>query len=160
MIGIGRHTDYAARIVLHLATLEDGARASIAAIAEKRLLPQAFVRRIVGKLVAAGIVATVRGARGGLRLARPAAEISLLDVVRALEGGIVLNRCVDTPRACPLSSLCPVQREWARITRNLETDMARTTFATLADRLEGKVTRHGYLRKGTRRPAAARTRRA
>ncbi len=144
MIGIGRHTDYAARVILHLASLEPGALVPIATIADRRLLPQPFVRRIVRRLAAAGLVETVRGNGGGIRLARPAAEISLLDVVRALEGEVVLNRCVDVPEACPLSESCPVQREWTRVTRNLEADLEKIRFSELADKLEEHVSHHGY----------------
>lgn len=144
MIGIGRHTDYAARIVLHLACLEDGARVSIAEIAERRLLPAPFVRRVIGRLVAAGIVRTARGAGGGVMLARPAARISLLDVLEAMEGGVVLNRCVDSPRACPLSASCPVNGAWTGITRQLEASLAAVRFDRLATGTEGHVTAHGY----------------
>ena len=144
MIGINRQTDYAARLVLHLASLEPGAQAPIAEIAARRLLPEPFLRRILRKLVAAGLVATVRGAGGGIRLARPAKEISLLDVVRALEGGLVLNRCVDDPQACPLTDACPVHRQWTRVTRNLEADLATIRFSDLATTLERHVTTHGY----------------
>jgi Rrf2 family iron-sulfur cluster assembly transcriptional regulator len=144
LIGIGRHTDYAARVILHLASVEPGALVPIATIADRRLLPQPFVRRIVRKLAAAGLVETVRGNRGGIRLARPAVEISLLDVVRALEGEVVLNRCVDVPEACPLSVSCPVQREWTRVTRNLEADLESIRFSDLVTNLEAHVTHHGY----------------
>jgi Rrf2 family protein len=144
MIGIGRHTDYGSRIVLHLASLEPGALVPTATIAERRLLPKPFVRRIVRRLAAAGLVETVRGAGGGIRLARPAAEISLLDVVRALEGEVVLNRCVDVPEACPLAESCPVQRQWTQLTRNLEAELANIRFSELATSLEEHVTHHGY----------------
>ena len=61
MLQIARHTDYASRIVLHLACLGPGAQASIAEIAEQRMLPAYFVRRLIGKLVQGGILATSRG---------------------------------------------------------------------------------------------------
>ncbi len=144
MLGISRQTDYAARIVLHLACLEQGARVPIAEIAERRLLPAPFVRRVIGRLVTAGIVRTVRGAGGGVTLARPPAEVSMLDILRAMEGGVVLNRCVDTPRACPLARSCPVQRAWTDVTRALEASLAALRFDRLATATEGHVTAHGY----------------
>jgi Rrf2 family protein len=144
MLGIARHTDYAARLVLHLAALGEDGRATLKEIAAKRLLPEPFVRRVVGRLATAGIVRTVRGAGGGVRLARPAHEISLLDVVRAMEGGVVLNRCVDSPAACPLSSACPVNRAWTDATRQLEGSLAGVRFSDLATRLESHVAHHGY----------------
>ena len=71
MLGISRQTDYAARVVLHLACLAPGAKVPIADIARHRMLPLDFVRRIVGDLVKAGILATSRGSGGGVSLARP-----------------------------------------------------------------------------------------
>jgi Rrf2 family protein len=132
MQGILRHTDYAARIVFHLASLGDDARVQVREIAERRLMPAPFVRRVVARLAAAGILRTVRGSGGGVRLARPASEISLLDVVRAMEDGIVLNRCVPEPGICPLSDACPVQRAWCDATRLLEKRLGGVTFADLA----------------------------
>lgn len=132
MQGIGRQTDYAARIVLHLACLGEGAQVPVKKIAAQRLLPPAFVRRIVGRLAGAGILRTVRGAGGGVRLARPASEISLLDVLRAVEGGLVLNKCVDTPQFCPVTPSCPVHTAWTDATRQVESYLADVRFDRLA----------------------------
>jgi Rrf2 family protein len=132
MHGIRRQTDYAARIVLHLAYLGDDAKIPVKEIAAKRLLPPAYVRRIVARLASEGILRTVRGMGGGVGLARPASKISLLDVVTAMEGGIVLNRCVDDPPQCPLSETCPVQRVWTGATRQVESYLASVRFDQLA----------------------------
>jgi Rrf2 family protein len=144
MIGISRQTDYAARLVLHLASLEPDTQVSIAEVAERRLVPEPFLRRIVRKLVVAGLVATVRGVGGGIRLACPAEDVSLLDVVRAIEGGVVLNRCVNDPPVCPLADVCPVQRQWTRITANLEADLLAVRFSDLAPSVERRVTTNAY----------------
>jgi Rrf2 family protein len=136
MIGIGRHTDYASRIILHLSALPAGAQVTADSIAKRKLLPRAFMRRVVVRLAAANLLRTVRGAGGGVALARPASEISLLDVVTAMEGGLKLNVCVDDPRACPLSPACPVQRAWTDVTGQLETLLSRIRFDRLANALE------------------------
>ena len=141
MQGILRHTDYASRVVFHLASLGPDALVQVKDIADRRLMPTPFVRRVVARLAAAGILRTVRGSGGGLRLARPAAAISLLDVVRAMEGGIVLNRCVAEPCACPLSDGCPVQRAWCDATRRLEEHLGGVTFADLPDTPEPSTRR-------------------
>lgn len=133
MQGILRHTDYAARVVFHLASLGPDARVQVKDIADRRLMPAPFVRRVIARLAASGILRTVRGSGGGVRLARPAAEITLLDVVRAMEGVIVLNRCVADPGACPLSETCPVQRAWCEATRRLEEHLEGVTFADFHD---------------------------
>ena len=160
MLGIARHTDYAARIILHLACLEDGARVPIAEIAARRLLPAAFVRRVVVQLANAGLLHTVRGAGGGVQLGRPAAEISLLDLVRAMEGDVALNRCVATPQSCPLASTCPVQRAWTGATQRLEEYLDGVRFDVLANALETGVTKQGYPRAERVRATRATRRKA
>jgi len=132
MLQIARHTDYASRIVLHLASLEPGAQASIAEIAEQRMLPAYFVRRLIGKLVKGGILATSRGSLGGIRLARPAGEITLLDLVEAMEGPIALNPCLAESHICPFATDCPVQTVWAGATGALRASLAGARFDVLA----------------------------
>ena len=144
MKGIARRTDYASRIVLHLAGLGSGARVQIQEIAARRLLPAPFVRRVVAELSTAGILQTVRGTGGGVSLARPPGDISLLDVVRAIEGGIVLNQCTSKPRSCPLSATCPVQRAWTDVTDRTEEHLASITFADLLTPQEIAISEEGY----------------
>lgn len=131
MIGISRQTDYAARLVLHLACLEPGTRVSIPEISKSRLLPAPFTRRLVGLLVKAGILHTVRGTGGGLSLARPASAISLLDVLEAVEGGVVLNACLEGGKPCVFGPGCLVQRAWGDATGLLQRHLAAVTFDTL-----------------------------
>lgn len=132
MLGINRHTDYATRIVLHLATLDEGVHVTAADIAAQGLLPAPFIRRVIAQLANAGIVRTIRGSRGGVTLARPASEISLLDILRAMEGGVVLNACVGAPHACTNSGLCPARIAWAGATRAMEDQLRSVHFADLA----------------------------
>lgn len=142
MIGIARHTDYAARLVLHLASLEPGAQASIADIARQRQLPVPFLRRLISPLVKAGILESLRGAGGGIRLGRPAADISLLDLIRAMEGGVQLNHCVDHHEACPFAADCPVQTAWTGVTRALEASLDSVRFDALAQGTAGHAEAH------------------
>lgn len=131
MIGISRQSDYAARLVLHLACLEPGTRVSIPEISKVRLLPAPYTRRIVGDLVKANIIQTVRGTGGGISLARPASEISLLDILDAVEGGVVLNACLEGGKPCVFGPGCLVQRAWGSATHLLQRHLATVTFDTL-----------------------------
>jgi Rrf2 family protein len=132
MIGIGRHTDYATRIILHLSMLGAGAQITADEVARKRLLPRAFVRSIIRRLGAAGILRTSRGAGGGISLARPPAQISLFDIVQAMEGGLNFNACVENPSACPLAVICPVQSAWTDITAQIADSLKAVRFDHLA----------------------------
>lgn len=137
MITIGRQTDYAARIVLHLASAEGEGMVTASEIAARRLIPPAFIRRIVTRLSQAGILRTVRGSGGGIALARAASEITLKQVVEAMEGPIALNACLVTGSECPLAEACPVQEAWAEGTRNLSNYLDDIRFDGLASRLGG-----------------------
>ncbi|MCX6028435.1 MAG: Rrf2 family transcriptional regulator [Chloroflexi bacterium] len=132
MLTINRQTDYASRIILHLALQGDGSRVTTAEIAERRLIPKAFVRRVVTRLAAAGLIATTRGAEGGIVLARPAGEISLLEVVEAMEGPLALNACTVNPHTCPLVVACPVNKAWCHARDLLVGELRGMTFDQLA----------------------------
>jgi Rrf2 family protein len=157
MMHIARQTDYAARLVLHLASLGEGVSASIAEISGRRRLPVAFVRRMVSRLVAAGILRTARGAKGGVQLARAAASISLRDVVEAMEGPIGLNDCVHAPEGCPFGRDCPVRAAWVATSLALGDHLAGIDFHALAFGSKGHALGHAVLGgSGAARGGAAR----
>lgn len=155
MIGISRQTDYAARLVLHLACLEPGTRVSIPEISRTRLLPAPFTRRLIALLIRAGILQTTRGTLGGVSLARPASAISLLDLLEALEGGVALNDCMNGGEPCVFGPGCTVQRAWGRATTVLRDHLASVTFDQLASGSLDHRAAHSNLAGGARaRPSA------
>ncbi len=130
---ISRRTDYGIRVILDLASLSDDARASTQEIAERQSIPGPFLAKIISQLSLSGLVTTYRGAGGGVKLARPATDINLLQVIEALEGPIRLNRCVIEPQLCPRDEVCPVHDVWAKAQTEL-TDLLRiTTFDGLVE---------------------------
>jgi len=133
MNGISRQADYAARIVLHLACLPKDTKVPIPEISAQRHLPVPFVRRLVAELVAKGILRTARGSAGGVRLARPAAAITLLDVVQAMQGSLSLSPYPDQETACTISANCPVSQAWSSASQALECHLASLDFQTLAE---------------------------
>jgi Rrf2 family protein len=155
MLSIGRHTDYAARLILHLAALGDDVQVTIREVAAERLLPMPFVRRLISQLTKAKILTATRGAHGGIRLARPAAEISLLDIVEAMEGGVALNRCVDDAKACPLAGRCPIHCIWIGVNRQLKDSLSAVRFDALA-RTPQHITAHLKLHTSAAKRAAPR----
>ena len=162
MLGIKRETDYAVRTVLHLAALGPGAAVQVREIADRKLLPLSFVRRIVARLSAAGILSTTRGMGGGVELARRPSEITLLDVCRAMGDEVVLNRCVDGEETCPFAAGCPARMAWCDATEVLVTHLASVTFEGLARRSASHAAAHLALPRPPEEPAspARRTRRS
>ena len=134
MITISRQTDYACRVILHLATLSPGTRVTAQEIAARRIIPRALVRRIITQLGKAKLITTTRGMGGGLALARLASEISLLDVTQAMEGTLALNACVTNPNACPLMKVCSVHEIWVDAHARLVAQLSQATFDKLAQR--------------------------
>jgi Rrf2 family protein len=110
-VEITRRTDYAIRLMLALAEA-GGGPVSVRELAEKQAVPYAFARGIQRDLVSAGLATTKRGVSGGLCLARPAEDISLLDVIEAVEGPIALNTCTADPDWCQRMGACSVHEVW------------------------------------------------
>ncbi len=139
MITISRETDYAARVVLHLALQGPNSRVTAQQIAEQRLIPRALVRRVVTRLGAAGLVSTSRGSDGGITLARPASQISLLAVVEAFEGPLALNICAVEPEVCPLMPACTVHDAWTHARAILRQHLHQITFDKLTTPQEADI---------------------
>jgi Rrf2 family protein len=129
---ISRRTDYGVRVIIDLAALPQDARASTQEIADRQSIPAPFLAKIISQLSQSGLVFTYRGSNGGVSLARPASEISLLHVIEALDGPVRLNRCVIEPGACPRDEHCPVHHIWAKAQADLTELLSSTTFDDLA----------------------------
>lgn len=128
---ITRQADYAVRAVLYLAKLGPEGRASTAQIAREQKIPTTFLAKIVSQLAAVGVVRASRGARGGVTLARAADEISMLEIIEAIDGPMALNECVIDPERCSLSNGCPVRSVWCDAQAKLATQLAQTNFGQL-----------------------------
>jgi len=133
MSAITRKADYGARVVLHLARLQPGAWTTAQVIAQEESIPGRLIRHVVSSLASAGLILTRRGRGGGLRLARDAAEVSLLEVVEAIDGPLRLNICVgDDAEGCVLEGKCSVHEAWVRAQEVLEEQLSQETFDKLA----------------------------
>ena len=139
MITISRETDYACRVILHLALEGPGSRVTAQEIAGQRLIPRALARRVVTRLRGAGLVVTVRGSDGGIALARPPEQISLLQVVEALDGPVALNACTIEPEGCPLMPACTVHSAWIRARAVLRQHLDQITFDKLTNPQEASI---------------------
>jgi Rrf2 family protein len=131
---ITRQADYAVRAVLNVAKLEEGERLATSVIAEEENIPLPFLAKIVSQLSVKGILDAMRGASGGVRLARPPAEITLLEVIEAIDGEISLNRCVLNEEACTSTDSCPVHEVWCDAQRDLVRRLELTRFDSLLQR--------------------------
>jgi Rrf2 family protein len=126
---ITRQADYAVRAMVYLAQLGPEQRASTSHIAQEKQIPPSFLAKIVSQLSVAGLLQTSRGARGGVSLARSAEDISLLDVVEAIDGPILLNDCVAGNGSCTFGDSCPMKPVWCEAQKELVGRLDNTNFA-------------------------------
>jgi len=138
--------DYGVSVALHLALLPDGRRVSRAELARLAEASPTFVAKILQRLVDAKIVRSRPGAHGGFTLARPRAEISVLDVVTAIDGPLCLNRCLPPTGDCRRADWCPVRPVWSRAQSALTDVLGGTSLAELAAGLRGSQEREGSSR--------------
>jgi FeS assembly SUF system regulator len=124
--------DYAVVAMSAAARHCGGARVSAAQLAEETGLPVPTVQKLVSRLTAAGLLRSSRGVGGGLKLARPAAAISLVDIVEAVEGPIALTACVEHTRDCGLEECCSVRPHWPLVNQTMRGALAQVSLTQLA----------------------------
>ena len=130
---ISAKADYALRAALELARSEQAAPVKAEQIAAAQEVPLRFLENILGELRHGGVVESRRGAEGGYMLARPAAAISLADVVRAVDGPLA-NVSGSRPDALRYPAGAEVLREvWVAVRSSLREVLEGTTLADLAD---------------------------
>nr|WP_298931843.1 SUF system Fe-S cluster assembly regulator [uncultured Erythrobacter sp.] len=108
-----------------------GTRTSASELAAETGLPKPTVQKLVSKLTGAGLLRSERGANGGLQLARPAAAITVADIVEAVEGPIALTACVDVNGDCDHEARCTMKPHWPLINDALRGALANITLTQL-----------------------------
>jgi Rrf2 family protein len=127
-----RGGEYGIRGVLYLAKQEEGKVSMLSAIAKEQDVPPRFLAKIFQALAKAGVVRSHRGAKGGFSLARAASEVTIKDVIEAVEGPIHLNVCLVAPGECNRDTLCPVHAVWEEAQEKMMEVLNRKSLAELA----------------------------
>lgn len=127
---ITRQTDYAIRCVLYLAEHPDEVKV-VDEIAKAKSVPKVFLAKILQKLSKAGIVRSYRGVKGGFELARRPKQISLLDIIEAIEGPVAMNICAIDRRLCNMSNSCSVHPVWVKLRMDTENKLRRYSIDKL-----------------------------
>lgn len=126
--------DYAVVMMGAAARHCGGARVNAASLAEETGIPVPTAQKLVSLLTRAGLLKSLRGAGGGIKLARPAAAISLADIVEAVEGPIAMTACVETGKHdCALEGSCSVQPHWSVVNDAVRGALGSVTLASLAE---------------------------
>ena len=114
MLQITIKADYAVRVAIYLAQQGVGARVSAMDIARDQQVPKALIPKILQAMARKGIITTSSGRNGGAVLSKDPTELSIYELIEAIDGPITLSRCLKDEGICPRDSFCPVHPFWAK----------------------------------------------
>jgi len=129
-MNLNQATDYAFRAILHLANQPKGAMVEAQSIAQNQVIPMRFLLKIMPALIKVGIVGSRRGVGGGYYMAKVPSDITFLDVIEAIEGPVIVNRCLADERYCSKKAVptCQVHRAFADIQARLIEELKSHNF--------------------------------
>jgi len=130
---------YGTRALLDLASNMKGEPIQLKDIAQRQAISPSYLEHLFIPLIAAGIVKSTRGSRGGVALARPARDIKLIEIVEALEGPISLVECLGDNGNCPRSGACATQDIWGELSDAIGNILENVTLADLVEKQKSKV---------------------
>jgi FeS assembly SUF system regulator len=132
MLRVTKLTDYATVVLTALAARPD-AVLSAAELADRAGLEMPTVAKLLKPLAQAGLVEGFRGTNGGYRLARAASQISLVEIVEAMEGPLGMTECSVHAGACGIEHSCGVRANWRRINDVVADALRSVTLAQMLD---------------------------
>jgi Rrf2 family cysteine metabolism transcriptional repressor len=124
---------YGTRVLLDLALHGGKEPVPLKDIARRQQISLLYLEHLIAPLVAAGMIRSIRGPRGGVCLARSHQEIRLSEVVGLLEGSIVAVDCVSDPEACPRSELCVTRDIWSELKKAMDGVLESKTLQDLVE---------------------------
>ena len=127
---------YGTRFMVRLALADAGTLCTLKAIAEQEDISEKYLWQIARSLKDGGYIHAAPGAHGGYRLARPATEITLADILGALEGDIALVDCTASPASCRRSTDCVARTVWAEVTSQIHAILAGIRLSDLVERYQ------------------------
>ena len=133
---VTRATDYAVRVMIHLAGLPHGSTVQRAELSKVTDVSPHFLSKVLQQLARAGLVHSQRGSGGGFALAVPAGNVTMLNVVEAIEGPLWLNLCLKEGQSCKRKTWCPAHPVWIKGQAALATVLRSATMASLAAQLK------------------------
>jgi Rrf2 family protein len=131
--------EYGVRVMVELARRDDDAPVSLSDIADADGMPLAYLEHLAARLRKAGLVESRRGARGGYLLGRPAQDITMAEVVEALEGSIAPIECISEgvdghlvcSREAETDHVCPTKLLWTRVRGSIVSTLQDTKLSDL-----------------------------
>jgi len=129
---ISAKADYAVRAAVTLAALDGDSPVKAERVADAQDIPLNFLENILHQLKSSGLVTSHRGPEGGFRLARPASDITLADVIRAVEGPLASVRGTRPEQITYAGAAVPLQEVWIALRASLRSVLEKVTLADVA----------------------------
>ena len=126
-----RGSEYAIRAMMYLAGRQAGEVSSLRDVGREQNIPESFLAKIFQNLVRACLVVSKAGVHGGFALARPGSQITVAEVMQAIDGPLALNRCVIWPETCERSERCTMHTVWVRAQERMMDVLEKVSFADL-----------------------------
>lgn len=138
MLRIGKLTDYAMLILSQMARVPHTVL-SATSLAERLHLTTPTVSKILKILSEAGLVNSVRGAEGGYHLARSGADITVADIIAAMEGELAMTECCESTSLCAIDSMCTMRSNWRKINKMVHALLGRFTLIDMLEPLSPAI---------------------
>ena len=129
---------YGTRALLDLALQSGEGIVLLKDIAQRQEISLPYLEHLITPLVAAGLIRSTRGARGGVSLLKDPQEIKLSEVLQLLEGSIAPADCVSNPKICPRSDFCVTRDIWGELKKVMDELLESTTLQDLVERQKRK----------------------
>lgn len=137
---LSRRADYGVRAMMDIAAHSANERVIVADVAKRQDIPPSFLAKIIPLLARAGLVRTSLGASGGITLALPPEEISLLQIIQAIDGPFALNLCSIDPTQCKHYESCSACEVWGKAQAQLDRTLSQTRLSDLVKRGASRAT--------------------
>lgn len=139
---LSRRADYGVRAMMDIAIHATNERVVVAEVAKRQGISPSFLAKIIPLLARAGLVRTSLGAAGGITLALPPEQISLLQIIHAIDGPLALNLCSIDPTQCKHYESCTACEVWGKAQAQLDRTLSQTRLADLITReMQGRTAR-------------------
>jgi len=148
MLRLSKKADYALLAMRHMAAHADRGSLSARELAEAYDIPAELLAKVLQQLVRARLLESHQGIRGGYGLARPAAAMSVADVIQAIDGPLTVTACSDTDHSCDQYAKCNIRDPLWRIKDRIVSALAATSVAELAADMSAAPPPSGFVQVG------------
>ncbi|TET17129.1 MAG: Rrf2 family transcriptional regulator [Dehalococcoidia bacterium] len=138
MMKLSTKGQYGARAMVELALHYGEGPILLKDIAKRQQISERYLEHLILSLKVAGLVKSMRGARGGFSLAKPPSQIRLSEIIQIVEGSIAIVECVDDPNLCSRADLCVTRDIWAEMKKAINGVLESTTLQDLVERQREK----------------------